>query len=104
MELVYWLIFLMNEIPRKRRIELLQKYKTPEVILYLDKDILKEENINEELINEEKINRAKTDIIYMKKYKIEFISIYDDRYPIYLREIYDPPVGLFAMREYKFIK
>lgn len=102
MELIYWLIFLMNDLSRKERYTLLEKYKLPQIILTLSKEELLENGIilNEELSNKEKMNVAKLMIKYMKQYNIQFINIYDERYPLNLRSIYDPPIGLFVLGNY----
>jgi len=102
MELIYWIIFLMNNLSRRERYKLLEIYKLPQIILTLTKEELFKNGIllNEELSNKEKINAAKSMIKDMKKYSIQFINIYDERYPVYLKTIYDPPIGLFVLGNY----
>ena len=98
----YWVWFsLINGFGSKKNQKLLDKYKIPEKIYQLNKEELLtikglgEENIRN-ILNENIRESVETHIQYMKKNNIKIITIEDKEYPKKLKEIYDPPITLYA--------
>lgn len=95
-----WLATLTKAGPIKK-MKLLEKFKSPEKIYKAKKsELLKVDGINEEIVLE--IEKSKdVELIakyeaYIKKYDIAVISIFDKAYPERLKNIYAPPITLFA--------
>lgn len=95
-----WLATIKGLGPIKKR-KLLDEFETPERIYKSNKnDILKVYGIGEELYSY--IEKSKdTDLLqkyesYIKNKNIEIININDNNYPHILKNIYDPPITLFA--------
>ena len=99
-DLKYWIwLSRIEGLTPKEKIELLDKFKNPNIIYNKTKDELIENGIKEkkaEIItkNEYKKNLDKY-IEYMQKNNIEIITIKDKFYPKRLKEIYDPPITLY---------
>lgn len=95
-----WLATLTKAGPIKKR-KLLEKFKNPEKIYKAKKnELLKVDGINEEIVLEiektkdaELIAKYET---YIKNHNIAVINIFDQIYPERLRNIYAPPITLFA--------
>lgn len=97
----YWIwLSLIKGLGIRRKIKLIERYKSPEIIYNLSKkDLLNSQGIGEEVANNILDNniRIKLDeeIKELKKNNIDVISIYDKEYPQSLKEIYDYPVSLY---------
>lgn len=97
----YWIwLSLIRNLGPKRKLKLLELYKSPEKIYKLPKEeLLKIEGIGEEtakniiLSKNEKI--IEHHIKYMQENNIDIIHIYEESYPQILKEIYDPPISLY---------
>ena len=97
----YWIwLSRIEGISSKILIEVLSKYKSPEILWNKTKQELLEDGIKEiyaeELINS--LYRTNLDkyLEYMSKNNIEIIDIYNKYYPDKLKLIYDPPVVLYV--------
>lgn len=95
-----WLATLTKAGPI-RKMKLLEKFKSPEKIYKARKsELLKVDGIDEEIVSE--IAKSKNlDLIskyeaYIKKHNILLINILDEKYPERLKNIYAPPITLFA--------
>lgn len=102
MEDEFWLAFSMIEgLNPKKKLDLINKYKTPEIILNLTKEELIEENSDENIcdyiLNKKYNEKVDKYLEYMNKYNIRLINIYNSNYPNILKNIYDAPVVLFAL-------
>ena len=91
-------------ISLKKKLELLKYYGKAERIFATDRETLKKSKIltkdNIERILEyidEKILNDEINELYRKN--IKFISIKNEVYPSLLKEIYDPPLGLYVIGE-----
>ena len=97
----YWVwLSLINGLGVKRKIRLIEKYKSPEIIYNLDKrELLSNQGIGEELSNnilDKKIRKKlEGEIKKLKENNIDIISIFDKEYPQSLKEIYDYPVSIY---------
>lgn len=97
----YWIWFsLIKNLGTRRKIKLLELYKTPERIYNLKlEELLRINKIGKVLANnilDENIRLiVKKHIEYMKKNNIDIININDENYPVLLKNIYDPPVSLY---------
>ena len=81
--------------------KLLEKYGHPKEIYNAKKEsLIKLEGVGEKLANNMLDKSIKAEVIkhlnYMEKHQIDIISIFDDRYPTILKEIYDPPISIYA--------
>ena len=100
--LKYWLWFSrIEKLGPKLKKNLLEKYKTPEIICKLTKSELVIVNKVTETIADDILDvKYKKNLDKYEEYlfenKIEVINIYDKDYPPKLKEIYDPPVTLFV--------
>lgn len=98
----YWIWFAsLNEIGPVRKMHLLEKFKTPECIYFAkDKELLKVEGITSKLLETFKASKNENLLMqyeeYILKHNIKIINIYDNEYPKSLKEIYAPPISLFA--------
>ena len=95
----YWIWFYrINKIGAKAQNKLLEKYHNPEEIWNLTKKelqgILDDKQIEIILNQKNRINLEKY-AEYMQKHEIKMITIFDEKYPQNLRNIYDPPVVLY---------
>ena len=97
----YWIwLSRIEGINSKILIEVLSKYKSPEILWNKTKQELLEDGIKE-IYAEELINglyRTNLDkyLEYMSKNNIEIIDIYNKYYPDKLKLIYDPPIVLYV--------
>lgn len=92
---------MIKNLGAKRKLELLEIYKTPEKIYNLKRnELLRIEGIGEKIaqnILDEKIKKmVNKHITYMEKNNIDIISINEEKYPKILKEIYDPPISLYV--------
>ena len=97
----YWVwLSLIKGLGIRRKIKLIERYKSPEIIYNLSKkELLNNKEIGKEIANNilDQHIRIKLDeeIKELKKNNIDVISIYDKEYPQSLKEIYDYPVSLY---------
>ena len=97
----YWVwLSLIKGLGIRRKIKLIERYKSPEIIYNLSKkELLNNKEIGEEIANNilDQHIRIKLDeeIKELKKNNMDVISIYDKEYPQSLKEIYDYPVSLY---------
>ena len=98
----YWIwLSLIPNLGSKKKQELLKIYKNPEVIYHLkEKELSNIKGIGKktiEAIQDSNIRDCvKKHIEYMRRNKIDIISIYDKEYPNLLKEIYDLPISLYV--------
>lgn len=98
----YWIwLSLIKNLGSKRKLKLLELYKTPEEIYKLTKEELVNINGIGEAIAKEIIISKNEKILnyhikYMKKNNIKIININEREYPQVLKEIYDPPISLYV--------
>lgn len=104
----YWIwLSRIEGISNKILVELLNKYKSPEVLWNKTKEELIEIGVKE--IYAEKIidnsYRKNLDkyLKYMEKNNIEIISLYDTYYPDKLKVIYDSPIVLYVKGNKKIL-
>lgn len=98
----YWIWFsTLKKVGPVKKMKLLEKFKSPEKIYKAKKnELLKDEGITEEVVFE--IEKSKDiDLIlkyeeYIKKHDISLINVLDKAYPEKLKNIYVPPITLFA--------
>lgn len=101
-ELKYWIWFSrLNEISNFKKQKLIEIYKFPEVLWNKN---------NTELKNLKYLNKNEIDVIldktrrenlgkyvdYMKKNNINLITIFDEKYPHKLKNMYDKPLYLYT--------
>ena len=96
----YWIWLSLLNLSVKNKLKLLEKYKEPKNIYKLTKNELISLNISENNMNNildiNIRNSVDKHIEYMKKYKIEIITINDKEYPESLKNIYDMPISLYV--------
>mgnify|MGYP004618379013 FL=1 len=98
----YWIwLSLIKNLGSKRKLKLLELYKTPEEIYKLTKEELMNINgIGEAITNDIIISKNEKilnyHIKYMKENNIKIININEREYPQALKEIYDPPISLYV--------
>lgn len=98
----YWIwLSLIKNLGSKRKLKLLELYKTPEEIYKLTKEELVNINGIREAIAKEIIISKNEKILnyhikYMKENNIKIININEREYPQVLKEIYDPPISLYV--------
>lgn len=97
----YWIwLSRIEGISSKILIEILNKYKSPEVLWNKTKQELLEDGIKEIYVEKliDSLYRTNLDkyLEYISKNNIEIIDIYNKYYPDRLRLIYDPPVVLYV--------
>lgn len=98
----YWIwLSLIKNLGSKRKLKLLELYKTPEEIYKLTKEELVNINgIGEAIAKEIRISKNEKilnyHIKYMKENNIKIININEREYPQVLKEIYDPPISLYV--------
>lgn len=97
----YWVWFsIIENLGIRRKQKLLEIYKSPERIYYLNKnDLLKISGIGKQtvdnILDESTKEAVDKHILYMWKNNIDIISIVDKSYPQNLKQIYDPPISLY---------
>ncbi len=97
----YWIwLSLINGLGSRRKMKLLEIYKTPEKIYNLSKEqLLKIKGIGEEVVKNIVVSKNQKllnyHIKYMKENNIRIINICEKNYPQVLKEIYDPPISLY---------
>ena len=97
----YWVwLSLIKGLGSKRKQKLLEVYKSPKRLYYLRRnELLKIKGIGTQIVDnilDEKIKEeVNKHIYYMEKNNIDIISIVDNYYPQYLKQIYDPPISLY---------
>lgn len=103
----YWVWLTLIKINVRKKLELLEKYKTPEVIYNLSKSKLSNNNLNdkdiEKILNKEIRIDLKKHLEYMKLNNIKIINIFDENYPKILKQIYDPPISLYVIGNDKIL-
>ena len=98
----YWIwLSLIKNLGSKRKLRLLELYKTPEEIYKLTKEeLLNINGIGEAIANDIIISKNEKilnyHIKYMKENNIKIININEREYPQALKEIYDPPISLYV--------
>ena len=98
----YWIwLSLIKNLGSKRKLRLLELYKTPEEIYKLTKEELMNINgIGEAIANDIMIYKNEEilnyHIKYMKESNINIININEREYPQALKKIYDPPISLYV--------
>lgn len=100
-DLRYWIWLSRIENVRKKVLyDLLEEYRLPEKIWNLNKDELIQlglsKAIADNITNEEYKRNLDKYLQYMKKNRIEIITIYSRYYPENLKEIYDPPLSIYV--------
>jgi len=91
----------LENLGSKRKLRLLELYKTPEEIYKLTKEELLNINGIGEAIAKEIIISKNEKILnyhikYMKEKNIKIININEREYPQALKKIYDPPISLYV--------
>lgn len=105
----YWIWFsLIAKLGSRRKIKLLEQYKSPEKIYKLaKKELIKINGIGEEIanniINSKNEKLIEYHIKYMKENNIDMINIYENNYPQMLKQIYDPPISLYIKGNKKIL-
>ena len=98
----YWIwLSLIKNLGSKRKLKLLELYRTPEEIYKLTKEELININgIGEAIANDIIISKKEKilnyHIKYMKENNIKIININEREYPQALKKIYDPPISLYV--------
>lgn len=98
----YWIwLSLIKNLGSKRKLKLLELYRTPEEIYKLTKEELININgIGETIANDIIISKNEKilnyHIKYMKENNIKIININEREYPQALKKIYDPPISLYV--------
>lgn len=95
-----WLSLIKGLGSKKKQL-LIEVFKKPEIIYKSNRgDLLKVKGIGEEtiksILNEKVRKDLKRHIEYITNNNIEIITIEDEQYPNKLKEIYDPPMILYA--------
>lgn len=98
----YWIwLSLIKNLGSKRKLRLLELYKTPEEIYKLTKEeVMNINGIGEAIANDIMISKNEEilnyHIKYMKESNINIININEREYPQVLKGIYDPPISLYV--------
>lgn len=98
----YWIwLSLIKNLGSKRKLRLLELYKTPEEIYKLTKEELMNINgIGKAIANDIMISKNEKilndHIKYMNENNIKIININEREYPQALKKIYDPPISLYV--------
>lgn len=98
----YWIwLSLIKNLGSKRKLKLLELYRTPKEIYKLTKEELININgIGEAIANDIIISKNEKilnyHIKYMKENNIKIININEREYPQALKKIYDPPISLYV--------
>lgn len=104
----YWIwLSRIEGISNKILVELLNKYKSPEVLWNKTKEELIEIGVKEiyaeKLIDNSYRKNLDKYLKYMEKNNIEIISLYDTYYPDKLKVIYDSPIVLYVKGNKKIL-
>lgn len=98
----YWIwLSLIPNLGSKKKQKLLEQYKNPEEIYFLEEKELLEvtgigQKIIENILSENIRECVEKHMEYMIKNNVDIISIRDKEYPQILKEIYDPPICLYC--------
>ena len=109
-DLKYWVWLSRIEcLGSKKKVKILEKYKTPAKIWKLEKhDLLSIEGIGEKIADEildKKYRNGLDDIInIMNKENIKLINFFDEMYPQNLKQLYDMPISLYVKGNKKLLK
>ena len=101
-ELKYWIWFSrLREINNLKKQRIIEIYNSPKEIWYKSvKELEKLEFLNKDeiysIIDGNKRNNLEKYIDYMKKNKINIVTILDETYPKRLKQIYDKPLYLYT--------
>lgn len=94
-----WIWLSKVKINPYKKYELIMKYKSPKIIMSLNKKELRENNLLnkeiEEIIKKSYKENLKKEENYLLKNNIKLLNIFDKDYPKKLKNIYDPPVVLY---------
>lgn len=104
---IYWIWLSRVEISITNKLNLLEKFKLPKNIWFA-----KEENLGsilnrneiKELQNEKYKKNLFKELEYIRKYNIKIINLYHNFYPKNLKNIYDPPICLYAIGNIQRLK
>lgn len=106
----YWIwLASIKELGAIRKLRLLEKFKLPENIYHAkDSELLKVEGITNKVLDNIKISKNKELLgkyeAYILKNNIKIVNIFDEEYPESLRQIYAPPITLFAKGNINLLK
>lgn len=109
-DIKYWLWFsLIKNLGNKTKFKLLEIFKNPKKLYYTSRqELLNINGIGEKtannIINSRNEELLKYHLNYMAKNKIEMINIFDEDYPLNLKQIYDPPISLFIKGNKQLLK
>lgn len=98
----YWIwLSLIPHLGSKKKQDLLNQYKNPQVIYQLKENELYKikglgNKIIENILNQDIRDSVKKHMEYMMKNNIDMVSIYDKEYPKILKQIYDFPISLYC--------
>ena len=101
-ELKYWIWFArLRAISNIKKQKLIEIYNSPkELWTKSQKELTKQEFLNQKeidyILDKNKRTNLEKYINYMQKNKINFITIFDEKYPPKLRNLYDKPLYLFT--------
>lgn len=101
-DLLYWIWFMgLEKISTKQKNMLLERFDSPEIIYSLNREILaKTKILNEKNLNYlelfKSLKKAENDLYYLEASNTELITRNDQRFPESLKNIYIPPLGLYA--------
>ena len=100
-DIEYWIwLTSLEGLSSKKAFDLLEKFKSPQIIYSLSESDLKntkgltEKNIKE-LLNSDKRDRVGTIYELMVRNNIKMVNICEESYPQKLKNIYDPPIALY---------
>ncbi len=100
-DIEYWIwLTSLEGLSSKKAFDLLEKFKSPQIIYSLSESDLKntkgltEKNIKE-LLNSDKRDRVGTIYELMVRNNIKIVNICEESYPQKLKNIYDPPIALY---------
>ena len=98
----YWVwLSAIPKIGPRKCLQLLENFNSPDNVWHASKSELeKMQFLNEEAISHI-LNSKYKEVVYkhlenIEKHKIQIITINDDAYPFYLKNIHDPPVVLYV--------
>ncbi len=100
-DIEYWIwLSSLEGLSSKKAFDLLEKYKSPDVIYGLSESDLQntkgltEKNLKE-LLNSDKRDRVGAIYELMVRNNIKMVNVYEETYPQKLKNIYDPPIALY---------
>ena len=99
-DLEYWIwLSRIEGITPKRLLEILEIFKEPKALFQKTREELFKNGISlkdaEKITKKEYKHNLKKYLEYMQKNNIEVITIYDEAYPLRLKQIYDPPIVIY---------